>query len=351
MPESGSNEMPRHGHIYTLAQSETAGIGQSIQIVCGNGSDLADQKALKGRAKRKMITQKMILSLVDVADGKRDLNQIKSFWNSYHCQSSIISSNGRYYGRYCKNRYCTLCCSIRKATIINKYLPVIENWEDPYFVTLTAKSLSSKNLHKRMKDMNRGFRKIKNKLRKRHLRGKGFKLMGVKSLECNFNPVTKKYNPHLHLIVPNKATAELLIYEWLLLCTRKFAVRAAQDLQPVRSNEGALIEIVKYGSKIFTEPDVNNKSANRSSKDLYSAALYNIFSAMKGIRIFERFGFDVRSKTPQSKSQLLTEFQEWEYGKNCNDWINVKNDERLTGYIPPGDLIELLENRVNKETE
>ncbi len=47
--------------------------------------------------------------------------------------------------------------------------------------------------------------------------------MGIKSLECNFNPITKKYNPHLHLIVASKEMADILIKEWLTLCTRQFA--------------------------------------------------------------------------------------------------------------------------------
>lgn len=42
---------------------------------------------------------------------------------------------------------------------MNKYLPVIDTWEDPYFVTITAKSVPARSLVKRMNDMNRGFRK------------------------------------------------------------------------------------------------------------------------------------------------------------------------------------------------
>ena len=54
--------------------------------------------------------------------------------------------------------------------------------------------------------------------------------------------------------------AEVMIAEWLRICSPKFAVFAAQNMQPITSTERALIEIVKYGSKIFTEPDVADKS-------------------------------------------------------------------------------------------
>ncbi len=116
----------------------------------------------------------MILSLVDVASKKEDSEGKQSYWNTYHCQSKIYTANGRLYGQYCKNRFCTLCCSIRKPQIINKYLPVVREWQEPYFVTLTAKSVPLKSLQKRMKDMNRGFRKISSKYKKGRKEVKGY---------------------------------------------------------------------------------------------------------------------------------------------------------------------------------
>lgn len=86
--------------------------------------------ALEGRAKRKTITQSMMLNLMDVAKEKGDIEKQNAYWNTYYCQSKIITSEGKLYGNYCKNRFCTLCCSIRKAEIINKYLPTIEKWEN-----------------------------------------------------------------------------------------------------------------------------------------------------------------------------------------------------------------------------
>ena len=69
---------------------------------------------------------------------KKDSEQEKSYWNTYHCQNKIYTASGRLYGKYCKNRFSTLCCSIPKAQIIYKYLPVVRTWPEPYFFTLTA---------------------------------------------------------------------------------------------------------------------------------------------------------------------------------------------------------------------
>jgi len=95
---------------------------------------------------------------------KNQLDRIQPYWNTYHCQTELITANGRVYGNYCKNKWCNLCCAIRKAKIINTYLPIIKEWED---------------------------------------------------LECNYNPIKKWYNPHLHLIVVNREMAEFFVDEWL----------------------------------------------------------------------------------------------------------------------------------------
>jgi hypothetical protein len=322
-------------------------------ILFGNGSELNNEKAMQGRAKRKTITQKMILSLVDVAKKKNQPEWVKAYWNTYHCQSEVVSSGGKLYGNYCKNRFCTLCCSIRKADIINRYLPILKQWEDPYFVTLTVKSVKAGKLNYWMNEgIVRGFKMIIEKYRKRSQRGKGFKLMGIKSLECNFNPDRKTYNPHYHIVVPNKEMAEILIKDWMLLWNRKGqknTVRVAQDMRRVVNKEKVLIEIVKYGSKIFTEPDVVKKSKSKVNRKIYVSALHNIFQAMKGNRIFDRFGFDLPKAINSLKKEpsRVTAYNNWEFDNTVSDWINSQSGKRLTGFSPSGELIELLENEID----
>lgn len=122
----------------TLVQTVTDH-GEKMQVlVAGDGTKLSDNKVLKSRAKRKIITQSLVLSLIDIAKKKGDTKFLQALWNTYHCQEKLFTSNGRMYGQYCKNRFCTICSSIRKAEIMNKYLPELREWEDPYFVTLTV---------------------------------------------------------------------------------------------------------------------------------------------------------------------------------------------------------------------
>lgn len=339
--------------MYTLAQSGTGKTPYNSKTVAikGEGTDIKDNPSLTNRAKRKAITCTMILSLIDVAKSKGDMGRVQSYWNSYHCQSKIVSSDGKIFGNYCKNRFCTVCCAIRKAEIINKYYPTLRTWKTPYFVTLTVKSVKAKNLNRWVYGMNRAFSIIKNRCKKRHQRGKGIQLIGVKSLECNFNPQLRTYNPHFHIIVPSKEIAELLKKEWMLQWNKKGEIHCspkAQHIRKVENLERDLIETIKYGSKIFTETDLRKKGQKATPSMVYIHALDNILCAMKGKRIFDRFGFNLPKKeTKEAKRQLINNYDEYIYSTSLTDWINQTTGECLTGYKQPIQLSYLLNECIN----
>jgi Replication protein len=338
--------------IYTLAQNGTESGGTEAAIITGNGTELGNERVLKGRARRKMITLAMAFNLIKIAESRGDNQKLKSFWNTYYCQNRVVSVGGRMYGKYCKNRYCTLCCSIRKAEIINKYYPILREWDEPYFVTLTVRSPNAKNLRPIIKKMIEGFQRITSKYRKQQVRGKGLKLMGIRSLECTFNHAEQTYHPHIHVIVANKEMGDLLITEWLKLWKPKYALRQCQDIRKAQNIEAKLIELIKYGSKIFTEPDITNRWKNRDNSTIYAAALYNIFVAMEGIRIFERFGFNLPKVTKEIQgARIVRNYGEWLFIPKHFDWLNTDNELTLSGYCPPDGLVNLLRYNVDRQTE
>lgn len=331
----------------TLAQTGTNHSTEQAVILNGMGSDLYGPAMTKTRAKRKVLTQKLSLSLVDAAKARKALDNVRSYWNTYHCQNRLFTSNGRLFGKYCKNRFCTICCSIRKATIINKYLPIIETWKEPHFVTLTVKAIPAYRLKIVMNRMMIGFQRITAKYRKRCKRGNAGLLQGIKSLECNFNPQKRTYNPHFHILVPDSITASILIEEWLKLWTRKWAVPQAQNSQRVFMNRTAVIEVVKYGSKIISEPD--EKKGTNSSK-IYAAALDNIYSAMSGLRIFERFGFNLPvTLTRSGQSVATTDFREWLFCPEYFDWLSKDFEAPLSSFQPTTLLMDILLNNIDIE--
>lgn len=336
----------------TLAQSGTSHSSKPAVILCGKGSELNNGKALKGRAKRKGITQTMMLSMVAIAEENGCSDALKSYWNTFFCQSEIHTANGRLYGNYCKNRFCTLCCSIRKAHIINKYLPVVKTWEGPYFVTLTVKAVSQARLQKVMRSMVQAFTRITETYRKRSQRGKGIKLVGIRSLESNFNPVAKTYNPHFHVIVANSEMADILINEWLKRSKPGWTSKNAQKKSKITNSELALIEVVKYGSKIFTEPDINKKIKIKAASKIYALALSNIFNAMKGLRIFDRFGFNLPTENIHESPNVsvVKNYNKWTFNLSCFDWTNTETGERLSDFMPLLELMELLQNNIDLTT-
>lgn len=329
---------------------------KKLKVVNGLGTDLGKKESLKKRAQKKLITQSRVLKLIDVAKRKGATNdQLIPYWNTYNCLKTVYSSEGRLYGRYCKNRFCTVCCAIRKAELILKYLPQIRKWKDPHFVTLTVKSVPHYQLKKMIYEMFIAFNFIKDKYRKGHSKGKRMKLMGIKSLECNFNPVKQWYNPHFHFIVPDESTANLLIQEWQKYWGYKITSRRGQDKKKITNPKKCLIEVIKYGVKTFTDPDmIKDKNApKRNPSVIYAAALHNVICAMKGHRIFERFGFNT-PKADEVKLKTITKliiYQEWLYDIKNTDWISEDSALPLTEYKPPSILAAILENCIDDKLE
>ncbi len=330
-----------------FAQSATTQIKTVIKKpqreLLGKGTEMTDERTLKSQCRKKMITQTLMISLASIAEKKRNSQLLKAFWNTYYCRSEITSVGGRLYGNYCKNRFCLVCSGNRKAEMIRKYLPILETWTEPHFVTLTIRSVRAKDLRKFMMAEMRAFKRIERKYCKRSQRGKDTKLVGIKSLECNFNPKISRYNPHLHLIVQNKEMAEVIVKEWLTRTTLKHAEIWGQNIKAIDDREHSLIEIIKYGTKIFTEPDPRDKKNKKTAtRSIYTKALYNTIASMKGIRIFDRFGFNLpKGSAPKTNRILAFECEDWKHNPKVNDWENDENT-KLTNYLPDAKLLNLL---------
>ncbi len=74
---------------------------------------------------------------------------------------------------------------------------------------------------------------------------------------------------------------------------------------------------------------------------------------MKGLRIFERFGFNLPNESPIKETQatVIKEYNEWVYDLKCFDWCNNATGETLTRFHPLFSLIGLLEMNVDIEME
>lgn len=287
-------------NIYTLAQKGTGRTDKynfdKYQVIHGVGSC---KSSVRKRPKKKLITQKLCLALIDVAKERNEINWVKRYWRTWRCQNVLTTHNGRAYGDMCKNRFCLVCLSIRKADMINKYKPIIEKWPDTHFLTLTVKSQPHQNLNKWISGMLKAFAKIRKRCDQRHRRGKGPKLIGIRSLECNFNPKSKTYNPHFHILCASKEIAEIIKKEYVELWNRGNEIFAQPFLQKIRKvgdTEKDIIETIKYGAKIFTDPSMKKGKQKGKSFKIYVAGLHTIYKAMEGHRLFGSFGFKLPSE-------------------------------------------------------
>ncbi len=327
--------------INTLGQSRTKESPKKVDFVKGKGVDLSDWLRMEENARTKFVSNSLALSLIDVARDKKDSRMEYYFWSTFNCRRNITSSNGKGHANLCRGRICTYCNRVRKAEVLNQYFPELSQWEEPYFLTLTVKSCSAKRLPLMMDKMEEGFQIIKERLRKRASRGKGVKPVGIRSLECNFNQQKRTYNPHFHMIVKDKETAEAILKEWLLIWGYRYTRKYAQDIQPIWDVKTGLIEVVKYSTKIFTEPDVNKKGTG--GHKVYVRAMFNIVKAMQNRRVFERFGFNCKEKVfkPVGTS-VAVDVEHWRYFPRKRDWINLATQEGLTNCELSPELLELL---------
>jgi hypothetical protein len=305
-----------------------------------------NQSALLKRAKRVYLKNALSLGLIDINKARRamlledsdittifendreDRDILRSYWNMYHCAGELTKVGDKITGRYCKNRLCLVCNSIRTAVLIEKYKPVFDEWGDKtYFVTLTAKTVDAHELDTRIDGMFNVFKTITNRIRQRAHRGKSEKLEGLRKIECTYNPHSKKYHPHVHLMIKGEKQAKQVLNYWLEL-GKKEGWEMSSGAQDVRqASEGSAMELFKYFTKII--------SSKAKDKSIYLDSLDVIFKAFRGRRVFQNFGFKL-PKIEKAEIQAVEELKspETENLSQIIDFLEKdKNDHVSTGAL------------------
>ena len=220
-------------------------------------------------------------------------------------------------------------------------------------VTLTAKSVTAGKLGHRVEAMFRALRIILARNKKRAQRGTERRMIGICSLECNFKPEHRWYNPHFHILVPDEAIAELLLQEWLQLWGKRFTSRSGQHIRSVGNTEHDVCEVINYGTKTFTEPGATRKSKNKKPALVYIPAMDNIYNAFKGYRLFERFGFNCPKAPKKEKlpARWVKDVMKWAYHRPSGDWVNPDYEATLKGFEGQIRLQGVLEQELDLREE
>ena len=245
-----------------------------------------------------------------------------------------------YYPKYCKNRWCLVCCRIRSAQLIKQYAPVLESWPEKHLVTLTVPNCSAADLEPTIKAMKAGFDTIRRSWTMQHRRKqRASPLVALRKLEATNNPERNDYHPHFHLVVPDLATGNELRAAWLLQFPS--ARWDGQDVRP--ANGGAAHELFKYFTKL-----VMTKSKERFIR---LEPLNMIFEAIAGQRTFQAFGVSKAVEEPgdEEANALAEELNidaVFEWAQDQADWIDKESGEMLTNYKPSPQFRQFVESKI-----
>jgi hypothetical protein len=80
--------------------------------------------------------------------------------------------------------------------------------------------------------------------------------------------------------------------------------------------------------------------------------LDNIYAALKGARIIDRFGFTLPKKQKEpTPCQLTAEGVPWRYNLRSWDWLNEEHESTLTAYTPEHELENILQTNMDTDLE
>ena len=159
---------------------------------------------LKKRAWAKYRTRGLVSKLAHVTAADTFSER---YWRSWHCCSELSKKviDGKekiVASSYCKQRNCVCCARIRIAQAINTYKDRMQElFRQPYFVTLTARTVHRSQLEGRVDEMLKVFSSILTLARQPSTQRRlGVRLSGVRSLEVTHNKTTGKYHAHCELL-------------------------------------------------------------------------------------------------------------------------------------------------------
>lgn len=249
----------------------------------------------------------------------------KSYERIFHCGHTIIQKNHKITSKYCGDRWCRVCGSIRMARAIDGYGDQLKSLKDIQFLTLTARNVEADGLRKEIESMIKIFQRIRGAARKAKIH-----IKGLRKLECTHNSNDDTYNPHFHLLIEGHEAARYILDGWIE--RHPDALEAGQCLK--EADEDAIMELLKYAFKLPFNVD------NLDDKEIVAADV--IFQAMRRKRTLQPFGGIKAVKEDIDAEDLdavieTDEAIERAYVWYDHDWYCVDSGEALSGYMPAKD--------------
>jgi DNA-damage-inducible protein D len=315
---------------------DKASLDTLAQLGTKHKTEPKDIGYLGKRARAKTFTAPLSVKLASL-----DSDLKKSYWNSYYCNENLVQEGNKITGKYCNNRWCSVCNRIRTAKLIVGYSEPLQGLNDKYFVTLTLPNCEGDELKETIDFMLKTCKTVQEFFKKRHQRKKqDWQLLGIRKLECTYNYKMATYHPHFHFIIEGEVAAKELVNEWL-----KRVPGTSNKAQDVRkADKGAETELFKYFSKIVTKTEKGFTT--------FIQPLDVIFTAMRGLRVFQPIGLkkdvseDIEGIIAEEISGIEEKFANWKWFKH--DWVDKSTGEVLTGYIPSDSMNRLIDNMITR---
>jgi hypothetical protein len=276
------------------------------------------------KQKAKAITMAQVYPLINLGG-----LLTKSYWRTYSCNSYIEQKGKTLKSNYCDARWCNVCNRVRMAKMINGYGTVILGLNDIYFVTLTAINVREGKVKSEIDRMLRKWVDIRKHISKYC---KDLELKGMRKLECTYKPSTG-FNPHFHIIISGKATAEKIIERWLYHFPN--ANRGGQDMR--KANDGSLTELFKYTAKGVHK----GKFYPRALDEIYNGLYYRKTYYPIGIKKYVDESID--GIQVQEVDFLESDNNIFEWNNEAKEWFDG-NGISLTNHALDGDLFDWIES-------
>ena len=293
--------------------------------------DHCAQRSLWKRAKRKAWTEAVVegLAALGTATPLR-----YAYQSTLSCGSLVKQEDGKLSARYCRQRWCRVCNSIRSAKLFAAYAPALAGWTDAYFVTLTCPNVPAPKLLAEVALLTKAMPAIAKDM----ARTDRLTLTSLRKLEVTYNPTRKDFHPHFHLVVKGKVEAEALVSRWL-----KYFPAANVCAQKVIAcaGDGVAAELFKYLTKDTVTVDGKERA-------IPSRALDTIYKAVKRRRTIQPTGdlkavkveavedadgdlaLDASTTAPSRRTEPCL----WSWVSSLTDWVDYDTGEVLAGYDP-----------------
>lgn len=269
----------------------------------------------------------------------------KRYLSTVYCSTDLVPETGadgtlRLSSKRCRGRWCPVCQSILIAKMIQGYSAQLKALEEPYFVTLTAPTVSLSELPEQIAAFQKRWHDI---TRQRYWMKT--KPKGIRKAECTIRP-NGMYHYHWHIIIDGKASAEWLREQWLRRC--QGADSHAQDIRPV--NAGGYLEVFKYFTKLIAQ----DKSTGKRFIDF--KRLDSVMVALHGKRIYQPFGglkkVEEELHEEELQSVAVTEYYHklWRWATGVG-YIDPNTGEVLTGEYELPKWVEILTGGIDDKSE